>query len=116
MRFRQLLHLIPQKRLLYAIKVFIVLSIFLSVGYIFHRSDVKSHNPSGTIQTLYYEVYKRSLANRDSTAPGENGQAVHLEGDEKIKADKLFKTEAFNIIASDKIAVDRSIPDTRDPQ
>ena len=45
---------------------------------------------------------------------GEKGRAVTLEGEEKKLADSLFKKEAFNIIASDKIALDRSIPDVRD--
>lgn len=45
---------------------------------------------------------------------GEKGRAVTLQGEEKALADSLFKKEAFNIIASDKIALDRSIPDVRD--
>jgi polypeptide N-acetylgalactosaminyltransferase len=45
---------------------------------------------------------------------GEKGRAVILEGEEKALADSLFKKEAFNIIASDKISLERSIPDVRD--
>ena len=45
--------------------------------------------------------------------PGENGEPVVLtEGEQKI-ADTLFKNASFNVFASDKIALDRSIPDTR---
>lgn len=48
------------------------------------------------------------------SGPGENGAGITLNGDEKTKADELMKKWFFNIIASDKISVDRSIPDTRD--
>ena len=47
--------------------------------------------------------------------PGENGAAVVLSADDQAKADSLFNKEAFNIIASDMIAMDRSVPDVRDP-
>lgn len=47
---------------------------------------------------------------------GENGAPVHLEGSEAEEADRLMKTEAFNIVASDKISMHRTVPDTRDPR
>ncbi|XP_055346582.1 LOW QUALITY PROTEIN: probable N-acetylgalactosaminyltransferase 9 [Paramacrobiotus metropolitanus] len=49
-------------------------------------------------------------------APGENGQGVVLTKDEQEQADALFKKEAFNIIASDKISLQRTVPDVRDPK
>lgn len=48
--------------------------------------------------------------------PGENGAAVRLSPEDQKKADALFRKEAFNIIASDKIALDRSVKDVRDPK
>ena len=45
--------------------------------------------------------------------PGEDGKAVTLAPDEQEQADKKFKKAAFNVMISDKIALDRSIPDTR---
>nr|XP_022307338.1 probable N-acetylgalactosaminyltransferase 9 isoform X2 [Crassostrea virginica] len=59
-----------------------------------------------------YMEYKSGEGKREGL--GEKGRAVTLEGEEKKLADSLFKKEAFNIIASDKIALDRSIPDVRD--
>ncbi|GAV02000.1 hypothetical protein RvY_12618-2 [Ramazzottius varieornatus] len=44
---------------------------------------------------------------------GENGAAVHLTGDEFNRSEILFKKEAFNIIASDMISLQRSLPDVR---
>ena len=41
---------------------------------------------------------------------GENGKPVHLYGQEKIMAEKLMSTEAFNIIASDQISMHRTVP------
>lgn len=46
---------------------------------------------------------------------GEKGAPVILHGEEKYLADQLMATEAFNIIASDKISLHRKVPDTRDP-
>ena len=48
--------------------------------------------------------------------PGENGAAVRLSPEDQKKADSLFRKEAFNIIASDKVALDRSVKDVRDPK
>ena len=58
--------------------------------------------------------YQASEASR--TGPGERGVGVHLVGEEKEKADSLFEKEAFNIIASDKISLERSVKDVRDPR
>lgn len=49
------------------------------------------------------------------SGPGEHGQAVLLQGEEKTKAEALIPKEAFNRIASDKISLERAIPDVRDP-
>lgn len=48
------------------------------------------------------------------TGPGEKGQGIHLTGEEKERADKLYEKEAFNIIVSDKISLERSVKDVRD--
>ena len=45
--------------------------------------------------------------------PGEDGAAVKLTPKEQIMADRLFTNASFNVFASDKVALDRSIPDTR---
>jgi hypothetical protein len=39
---------------------------------------------------------------------------VVLSGAEQERADALFKKEAFNIIASDMISLERTLPDSRD--
>lgn len=61
-----------------------------------------------------YERY----ANRNKEnvgSPGEKGEAVVLKGKDAALADSLFKKEAFNIIASNRISLNRTLPDIRDP-
>ncbi|QQP35687.1 Polypeptide N-acetylgalactosaminyltransferase, partial [Caligus rogercresseyi] len=41
---------------------------------------------------------------------------VELSGEEAALAEEIIQKEAFNRIASDKISVHRSVPDTRDPE
>ncbi|KAK6060184.1 hypothetical protein COOONC_02156, partial [Cooperia oncophora] len=45
--------------------------------------------------------------------PGENGDPVILEGKEKEIGEQQMKTFFMNVLASDKISLDRSIPDSR---
>lgn len=44
---------------------------------------------------------------------GEGGQAVYTSMEEKIRADQSVREFGFNMINSDKIAMNRTIPDTR---
>lgn len=60
-----------------------------------------------------YLDYKNNEQSR--SGPGEQGKALHLAGEEKVEAERLMPSEAFNRIASDKISLERSIPDVRDP-
>ncbi|KAK7479302.1 hypothetical protein BaRGS_00029472 [Batillaria attramentaria] len=59
-----------------------------------------------------YLDYQRTEDSR--TGPGERGEPVVLVGEEKARAEALMPKEAFNRIASDKISLQRSIPDVRD--
>ncbi|VDO19298.1 unnamed protein product [Heligmosomoides polygyrus] len=45
--------------------------------------------------------------------PGEDGAPVILEGEEKAIGESQLKTFFMNVLASDKISLDRSIPDSR---
>lgn len=46
---------------------------------------------------------------------GEGGKVVRLVGEEGRVAEEVMKKEAFNLIASDKISLNRTVPDSRDP-
>ncbi|XP_068225099.1 N-acetylgalactosaminyltransferase 6-like [Palaemon carinicauda] len=45
---------------------------------------------------------------------GENGKPVRLSGEEGRLAEEVMKKEAFNLIASDKVSLNRTVPDSRD--
>lgn len=45
--------------------------------------------------------------------PGENGKAVVIGKDEENEKNEKFKLNQFNILASDKILLNRSLPDVR---
>ena len=45
---------------------------------------------------------------------GEMGEPVVLSGHEASLGENIMKTEAFNLIVSDKISYTREVPDTRD--
>ncbi|XP_045168076.2 probable N-acetylgalactosaminyltransferase 9 isoform X1 [Mercenaria mercenaria] len=59
-----------------------------------------------------FEKYQAYEGSRSGL--GEKGLGVELHGKEKEKADSLMDKEAFNIIASDKISLERSVKDVRD--
>ena len=53
------------------------------------------------------------LRNNPSSWPGENGKGADLTKEEEKLKDEKFKLNQFNLIASDKIALNRSINDVR---
>ena len=59
-----------------------------------------------------YNRYQRTMFDRKG--PGEQGRAAKLTKEEQELADSLFKKEAFNIVASDKISLERNVHDTRE--
>lgn len=61
-----------------------------------------------------HKRYKKALARSPNIkGPGEDGTAVFLTAEEQAEADKLFAKETFNVIASNKVALDRRIIDNR---
>ena len=52
---------------------------------------------------------------RDPNEPGEQGRPVTIGEDEKDAEKEGYKKHAFNELASRKISLHRSIPDTRNP-
>ena len=43
------------------------------------------------------------------------GKPVHIEAEKKDEAKEMFKINQFNLMASDRIALNRSLPDVRMP-
>lgn len=47
---------------------------------------------------------------------GEGGVPVHLSPKEQALADEVFNSAAFNVYLSDRISLNRSVPDPRNPK
>lgn len=47
---------------------------------------------------------------------GEGGVPVHLSSKEQALADEVFNSAAFNVYLSDRISLNRSVPDPRNPK
>lgn len=54
-----------------------------------------------------------AVISRSHEGPGEMGKAVNIPKDEHDKMKELFKINQFNLMASDMIALNRSLPDVR---
>ncbi|KAK3108152.1 hypothetical protein FSP39_002075 [Pinctada imbricata] len=96
-------------------KILSAVALICIIGYLFINYDKLKF--SGNSEKLNFRQkrffdYQASEASR--SGHGEKGTAVLLQDEEKKLADSLFEKEAFNIIASDKIALDRSVVDVRD--
>uniref|UniRef100_A0AAQ4PEN4 Polypeptide N-acetylgalactosaminyltransferase n=1 Tax=Gasterosteus aculeatus aculeatus TaxID=481459 RepID=A0AAQ4PEN4_GASAC len=55
----------------------------------------------------------RAVISRSHEGPGEMGKAVNIPKDSQEKMKELFKINQFNLMASDMIALNRSLPDVR---
>ncbi|XP_041433695.1 polypeptide N-acetylgalactosaminyltransferase 13 S homeolog isoform X2 [Xenopus laevis] len=55
----------------------------------------------------------RAVISRSPEGPGELGKAVIIPKDDQEKMKELFKINQFNLMASDLIALNRSLPDVR---
>lgn len=60
-----------------------------------------------------YDEFALDLANQ-IPGLGDGGDPVLLSGSEAEEGETVMKTEAFNLVASDKISYTRQVPDTRD--
>ncbi|CAF1270040.1 unnamed protein product [Adineta steineri] len=98
--------------------------IFCTLFY-FHKNDTQqtSTTKDQSIKLKNIQYGKKIRVNRDTYStpepcqgcPGENGQGVQLTAEESVNLDAVMKKEFFNLRASEKISLWRSIPDTRDP-
>lgn len=61
--------------------------------------------------------FSSDLINRNDFSPipgaGENGKNVVISPREFLKMQQQFKINSYNLLASDRIALNRSLPDVR---
>ncbi|KAK2178567.1 hypothetical protein NP493_535g01054 [Ridgeia piscesae] len=98
---------------------FCILAVFALGCFVFiistnYIDKLQQYKRASDIKEYRMERYfKNKFRDPKKTGPGEGGEVVVLSPEEQKEADRLFRKEAFNIVASDKIAMDRRIPDTR---
>lgn len=73
------------------------------------QKDKKIVKPGGILSNIMPAVFKPSVPN----GPGENGKAVIIPKSEEKKMKEMFKINQFNLMASDMIALNRTLPDVR---
>ncbi|XP_074255776.1 polypeptide N-acetylgalactosaminyltransferase 13 isoform X3 [Saimiri boliviensis] len=61
----------------------------------------------------YHSALYFPVISRNQEGPGEMGKAVLIPKDDQEKMKELFKINQFNLMASDLIALNRSLPDVR---
>ncbi|CAF0774469.1 unnamed protein product [Adineta steineri] len=74
----------------------------------------KQQKKESAISSLRVNRETYTIPEQCQGCPGENGGGVSLTADESKNLDAVMKKEFFNLRASDKISLWRSIPDTRD--
>lgn len=77
----------------------------------FYRQD---HSFFQKIDYHDYELIEREK--NQIGLPGENGQPVYVEPEEEELEKKIFDVNGYNGLVSDKIALNRSLPDVRPAQ
>lgn len=66
----------------------------------YHSSELKKWSPAKTVPENY-------------GFPGEMGRAVNTAAEDEHSMKEMFKINQFNLMASDKISLNRSLPDVR---
>lgn len=69
--------------------------------------DVPSFHPS------FRFLFQTALPTNPSSWPGENGKGVSIPKEEEKEKNEKFKLNQFNLLASDRIALNRSLQDVR---
>jgi polypeptide N-acetylgalactosaminyltransferase len=60
-----------------------------------------------------YHIFFSDILKRNPTGPGEMGKAVVLPPQKQAESKEKFKINQFNLVASDIMSLNRSLPDYR---
>ena len=61
----------------------------------------------------FFVSVKNVLPAHDPNGPGEMGKAVVIPAEKKQERDEMFKINQFDLMASDMVSLNRSLPDVR---
>ncbi|XP_075212593.1 polypeptide N-Acetylgalactosaminyltransferase 1 [Lycorma delicatula] len=81
-------------------------------------SAVGGQQPIGKYSSAVDAVYESLIRESESKiiyGLGNNGEAVKLTGDEAREGGEVYKKTAFNLVVSNKVALNRTIKDARHP-
>ena len=70
------------------------------------------YRPLGLNGLIFYIV---GILDRHPTGPGEMGKSVIVPPEREAESKEKFKINQFNLVASDMISLNRSLPDYRIP-
>ena len=85
-------------------------------NYVYNHKKF-NHKLSDNLDRKDWHDWQFIKLEKERKGPGENGQPFDLTDPADIELnDKLFKIEGLYVVVSDKISVNRSVPDTRLPQ
>ena len=93
------------------LKILLALVLILSFMYLFRSPDVDTTDHDVLLYRM--ERYMKYQTRPEVRGPGEKGAKVVLTPEEQKVADRMIGKASFNVVASDKMALNRSIPDTR---
>lgn len=108
--------IIPKRRVLF---FFVVITssvwIYLATYFIFSTEILPDPYLPGD-STIYNLLMYDNTPDRNPDKPGEWGAAVSLNFLEKKREERGFSDHAFNRVASDKISLERNLPDVRNSE
>ena len=103
-------------RLWFLFRILLVVVLISSLYLYFNQFEVVPTVEFKSGSLVDYHNYKQMEEERHRTGPGEQGAPVYLSGEEKKLSDRVFTENGFSRVVSDKIALDRAIPDLRHEQ
>ena len=94
-------------------RVLLPLAAFVGLVWFLSGTHDESHSAGGVLLSRQerYLRYQASEARR--TGPGEKGAGVKLSPEEVVRYKEVNEKEGFNFAVSEKISLERSLPDHR---
>ncbi|CAG2199396.1 GALNT [Mytilus edulis] len=76
-----------------------------------NKDNTKQHKKEE--KGFFEKILPKNILRRNPTGPGEMGKAVVIPQDKQAESKEKFKINQFNLLASDMMSLNRSLPDYR---